>query len=68
MRIILSPAKKMNVDEDTLPIRGLPVFLEETKKLADWMQGLSCEELKAVRKCNVRLAAVGISIWIFCGR
>lgn len=58
MRIILSPAKKMNVDEDTLPVRGLPVFLEETQKLADWMRGLSREELKAVWKCNDRLAAV----------
>lgn len=58
MRIILSPAKKMNVDEDTLPVRGRPVFLAETQKLADWMQGLSYEELKAVWKCNDRLAAV----------
>lgn len=30
MRIIISPAKKMKVDEDSLDYRGLPVFLQRT--------------------------------------
>ncbi|MCI8932793.1 MAG: YaaA family protein, partial [Lachnospiraceae bacterium] len=34
MRIILSPAKKMNVDSDTLSYKGLPVYLEQTEEIA----------------------------------
>ncbi len=33
MRIIISPAKKMNVDTDTYRVTGLPMFLEDTKQL-----------------------------------
>lgn len=58
MRIILSPAKKMNTDGDTLPVRGLPVFLESARQLADWMGGLSCKELQEIWKCNDKLAAL----------
>ena len=38
MRIILSPAKKMNVDTDKLEYKGLPVFLEQTEKILDWLR------------------------------
>ena len=38
MRIIISPAKKMRVDSDTLPVRDLPRFLERAEQLA----GLLC--------------------------
>ena len=31
MRIIISPAKKMNIDEDTLSYSDWPVFLEDTE-------------------------------------
>ena len=31
MKIILSPAKKMNVDVDTLACTGKPVFLAHTE-------------------------------------
>ena len=33
MRIIISPAKKMNVDTDSLPCQGLPCFLPRTERL-----------------------------------
>ena len=33
MRIIISPAKKMNVDRDSFPCRGLPRFLPRTEVL-----------------------------------
>ena len=35
MRIILSPAKKMNIDTDTLEHQGLPVFLDQTKEILE---------------------------------
>lgn len=56
MKIILSPAKKMNVDTDTLAVKGLPVYLEDTKILLKWMQRQSYEELKNLWKCNDKIA------------
>lgn len=56
MRIILSPAKKMNTDPDTLEYRSLPVFLEQTQKLLIWLQGKSYAELKALWGCNEAIA------------
>lgn len=46
MRVIISPAKKMNVDTDTLEPAGLPVFLKETEEIMEWMQSLSFSEVK----------------------
>lgn len=41
-----------------MPVRGQPGFLSDTRALADWMRGLSCEELKAIWKCSDELAAL----------
>ena len=38
MRIIISPAKKMNVDCETLEFCNLPVFMEETTKIMEWIK------------------------------
>lgn len=59
MRIIISPAKKMNV-EDSLPWRGLPVFLEKTEELKTYMQGLSYEEAKGLWKCSDQIASLNM--------
>ena len=56
MRIIISPAKKMKIDTDTLAPAGMPVFLEETRKLMEWMRRLSFDEAKALWKCNDKIA------------
>ena len=40
MKIILSPAKKMNVDSDTLSYKGLPVYLEQTEESSKYNQEL----------------------------
>ncbi len=37
MKIILSPAKKMNVDEEKLAYSGMPVFLDKTKIILSWL-------------------------------
>lgn len=60
MRIILSPAKKMRVDDDTLPAEGLPVFLEEAERLKEWLKGQSYEELKTLWKCNDKITQQNI--------
>lgn len=56
MRIIISPAKKMNVDRDSLAVKGMPCFLAETKILMREIKKLSLGEAKALWKCNDRLA------------
>ena len=57
MRIIISPAKKMNVDTDSLPWRDLPVFLSKTEQITKVLQGMNYEELKNLWKCNDSIAA-----------
>lgn len=56
MRIIISPAKKMNEDGDSLAVKGVPCFLEDAKILMREIKKLSYEEAKALWKCNDRLA------------
>lgn len=56
MKIILSPAKKMNVDTDTLEYIGLPVYLEQAQDILTWMQSKNYEELKKLWKCNDKIA------------
>ena len=56
MRIIISPAKKMNVDVDSFACQGLPQFLPKTEQLYERLRGMSYEELKALWKCNDQIA------------
>lgn len=56
MRIIISPAKKMNVDRDLLAVKTMPCFLDDTKILMREIQKLSLAEAKALWKCNDKLA------------
>lgn len=56
MRIIISPAKKMNVDCETLEFHNLPVFIEETTKILDWINTLSFKELQKLWGCNDKIA------------
>ena len=52
MRIIISPAKKMRVDCDSLPPQALPAFLQETERLLFRLRELNREELKRLWKCS----------------
>lgn len=60
MRIIISPAKKMNVDTDSFPCRDLPQFLPRTEELCKVLQSMTDAELKKLWKCNDQIAAVNI--------
>ena len=57
MRIIISPAKKMRVDTDSLDCRALPCFLEKTDRLREALCALSYDELKRLWKCSDAIAA-----------
>ena len=56
MRIIISPAKQMREDVDSLEPRSLPVFLDRAERLRDHISGLSFEEQKRLWACNDRIA------------
>ena len=60
MKIIMSPAKRMNVDPDTLECLGFPVFLEQTEEILKWLKARSYEELRALWCCNDRIAGQNV--------
>lgn len=60
MRIIISPAKQMREDRDTLPPRGLPGFLPETGRLLTALRNLSPAELQKLWKCSDAIAALNV--------
>ncbi len=59
MRIIISPAKKMNVD-DSLPWEGLPRFLGKTQRLMEELKSMDAPSLQKLWKCNDQLAALNV--------
>ena len=60
MRIIISPAKKMNVDTDSFLYRDLPKFLTNTEEICGQLQSMSYEELKKLWKCNDQIAQLNV--------
>lgn len=56
MRLIISPAKKMNAAPDVLEFQGYPEFLEDTDILRRYISGLSYGDAKALWKCNDAIA------------
>ncbi|MBR3992635.1 MAG: YaaA family protein, partial [Anaerotignum sp.] len=58
MKIIISPAKKMNMDTDSMAYHGLPLFLDKTEQLYYRLQSMSYGELKSLWKCNDKIAAL----------
>lgn len=56
MKIIISPAKKMNVNTDVFGPVELPVLLSRTKELMSYMKGLSFAEAKNLWGCNDKIA------------
>lgn len=58
MKIILSPAKKMNVREDAPDWAGLPCFLSKAETLKEYIKGLSPKEARDLWECNETLAAL----------
>lgn len=55
MKIILSPAKKMITDIDSIAPDALPEFIEKTTEIQSWLKSKSKEELKTIWKCNDKI-------------
>ena len=60
MRIILSPAKKMNDEPESVEAFTLPVFLEQTEEILDWLKSKNAEELQKLWKCNDQIAVQNV--------
>ena len=60
MRIIIAPAKKMNVDTDSFAVQALPHFLADTQRLKEALQAMSDRELQALWKCNDAIARLNV--------
>ena len=60
MKIIISPAKKMNVDTDSLPWKDLPAFLQQTEILLQLLQSMDDTSLKKLWNCNDKIASLNI--------
>ena len=61
MKIILSPAKKMIVDTDNIAPVELSTFIDKTAEILSWMKSKSKEELKAIWKCNDKIAEQNVN-------
>lgn len=57
MRIIISPAKKMKIDTDTLPFEDIPFFINHTQELLNRLKELSYSEAKKLWQCNDNIAS-----------
>lgn len=60
MRIIISPAKKMRTDTDSLSWRDLPMFLPHAEKILLRLQEMTEVELQKLWKCNDKIAQQNI--------
>lgn len=56
MQIIISPAKKMRVDNDDIGAARLPVFLTKTEELLTALRALDYKSLQKLWQCNNAIA------------
>ena len=61
MRIIISPAKKMNVDTESLPHTDLPQFLQSAERLKAALRAMPPDALQRLWQCNDSIAALNTS-------
>ena len=50
MKIIISPAKKMNIDNCSLVPRSVPQFMEKTEQLKELLKSMDYDSLKKLWK------------------
>jgi len=60
MKIIISPAKKMNRDTDSIPWQDLPAFLDRAEELLRQMRSMDAAQLQALWQCNDQITALNL--------
>ena len=66
MQIIISPARKMRVDTDSLPYRTLPQFIDQAAVILDYLKARSPAELHELWQCSERPTKAnkaGVRLW-----
>lgn len=58
MRIIISPAKKMRIDTDSLEYNQLPKFIKDTEAILAYLKELNYEKLKSIWNCSDKIATL----------
>lgn len=58
MKIIISPAKKMNINQELVPFYDLPAFIEDVGRLLEWLRTLTYDEARRLWKCNDKIASL----------
>ena len=58
LKILISPAKKMNIDSDGFQGVSFPYFIEKAEFLRNILKSMSYEELKKLWKCNDKIATI----------
>lgn len=61
MKIIISPAKKMNVDTDGVASNSIPVYFEQAGVLRNYLRDLKFSELKSLLSCNDKIAELNFN-------
>ncbi|MDD6142193.1 MAG: peroxide stress protein YaaA [bacterium] len=60
MKVIISPAKKMQEQPDSLDWRNLPAFLPRTQQLLAALRSMSAADLQKLWKCNNSIAELNV--------
>lgn len=60
MRIIISPAKKMRVDTDSLDWDGLPALIDRTDRVLAWLRSQSATDLRRLWAASEKIASLNI--------
>lgn len=61
MKIIISPAKRMKSDVDSIEYRDLPCYLAQTEKILNALKDLTYEEIKSIWNCNDQIAQLNFN-------
>ena len=59
--IIISPAKKMNINNDDIISESIPCFIEKTEYLYNNLKDYSYDDLKKLLACNDEIAELNYS-------
>lgn len=61
LKLIISPAKKMNVCNDSFLPQTEPVFLAQSQKLLEYLRTRSAAQLKELWRCNDRILQLNMA-------
>lgn len=57
MQIIIAPARRMQTDTDSFPVRQLPKFIDQAQQILDYLRGLSYDQIHRLWwNCSEKIA------------